>query len=155
MPAKSKVEVWFLSRPVTHPKFNNEFAPEKWWLNNEPFLLGRVTFQGPNCWTSGGYPIPKSPDKNNETSQWQFKISRDSLGAVCEPIHPRNPTTSTPADLETSRPGTLGRAAEVRTSEDFDVWRFMTFHYSGVTINYPTGGIKHCNSMVIFEGFPF
>ena len=41
-----KLKFVFLSRPVTHPKFNNEFAPEKWWLDDEPFQLGRVTFQG-------------------------------------------------------------------------------------------------------------
>ncbi len=29
------------SPKVTLPKFNSEFTPEKWWLEDDPFLLGR------------------------------------------------------------------------------------------------------------------
>ena len=37
----------------TPPKFNSEFTPEKWWLEDDPFLLGfgnfsRATLQGIN-----------------------------------------------------------------------------------------------------------
>ena len=28
------------------PKFNSEFAPEKWWLEDDPFLLGRPILRG-------------------------------------------------------------------------------------------------------------
>ena len=28
----------------TPPKFNSEFTPEKWWLEDDPFLLGFGNF---------------------------------------------------------------------------------------------------------------
>ena len=31
-------------QPITPPKFN--MAPEKWWLEDDPFLLGRYIFRG-------------------------------------------------------------------------------------------------------------
>ena len=33
----------------TPPKFNSEFTPEKWWLEDDPFLLGFGNFSGANC----------------------------------------------------------------------------------------------------------
>ena len=35
------------SSPATPPKFN--IAPEKWWLEDDPFLLGLGNFSGANC----------------------------------------------------------------------------------------------------------
>ena len=37
----------------TPPKFN--IAPEKWWLEDKPFLLGFGCFSGANCSISGWY----------------------------------------------------------------------------------------------------
>ena len=31
---------------TTPPKFNSEFTPEKWWLKDDPFLLGPGNFSG-------------------------------------------------------------------------------------------------------------
>ena len=30
----------------TPPKFNSEFTSEKWWLEDDPYLLGRELFRG-------------------------------------------------------------------------------------------------------------
>jgi len=30
-------------------KLNSEFTPEKWWLEDHPFLLGFDNFSGANC----------------------------------------------------------------------------------------------------------
>ncbi len=30
-------------------KFNSEFTPEKWWLEDDPFLLGLGNFSGASC----------------------------------------------------------------------------------------------------------
>ena len=39
----------FVPIVMLHPlKFNSEFSPEKWWLEDKPFLLGKVTFSGEN-----------------------------------------------------------------------------------------------------------
>ena len=36
-------------RGVSIPKFNSEFAPEKWWLEDDPFLLALGLFSAANC----------------------------------------------------------------------------------------------------------
>ena len=45
---------------MLHPlKFNSKFSPEKWCLEDKPFLLGKVTFQGKTgCICVGNIPVP-------------------------------------------------------------------------------------------------
>ena len=39
---------------ITPPRFNSEFAPEKWWLEDKPFLLGFGNFLGANSLLNSG-----------------------------------------------------------------------------------------------------
>ena len=43
----SKVFKAIMSMMYTPPKFN--IAPEKWWLEDDPFVLGFGNFSGANC----------------------------------------------------------------------------------------------------------
>ena len=38
--------LWGLCSGATPPKFNSEFSPEKWWLEDKNVLLGRELFRG-------------------------------------------------------------------------------------------------------------
>ena len=38
-------------------KFNSSFTPEKWWLEDDPFLLGRSLFRGELLNFEGGKPL--------------------------------------------------------------------------------------------------
>ena len=40
-------KLFFLKEKITPSKFN--IAPEKWWLEDDPFLLGPGNFSGASC----------------------------------------------------------------------------------------------------------
>ena len=46
---KPKVSPPWRKKKGTAPKLNSEFTPEKWWLEDDPFLLGFGNFSGANC----------------------------------------------------------------------------------------------------------
>ncbi len=52
-------------RKNTPPKF--DIAPEKWWLEDDPFLLGFGNFSGASCWNFGGVS-QQNPQKNTSVS---------------------------------------------------------------------------------------
>ena len=48
---------WYQRDHKIHHEYNPEvqqLAPEKWWLEDDPFLLGFGNFSGANCETLGG-----------------------------------------------------------------------------------------------------
>ena len=40
---------WEVLNMLQPLKFNSEFTPEKWWLEDDPFLLGFGHFLGAKC----------------------------------------------------------------------------------------------------------
>ena len=54
----------------TPPKFNSEFTSEKWWLEDDPYLLGRELFRG-DVKPSGGYTMLLQID----SWKWEASLS--------------------------------------------------------------------------------